>query len=183
MQELGFGFTRAMVVELVTDYLASTSKLTPFHGGVLGKDWWTLFLRRWPQLCVRKPEHLSKKRAEGVTQKVVDDWSELVQKVLNKKGLVQKVLNKNGLDVLLKDEIASRLWNAAKAGLCLEATSTKVLAIRGAKSAYDIGGGSGREYIAVLGCCSVDGIKWPPFVVYRAKNQWESWTRGGLAAA
>ena len=38
------------------------------------------------------------KRADGVTQKVVDHWIELVQ----------KVFKKNGLDELLKDEIASR---------------------------------------------------------------------------
>ena len=173
MQELGFGFIRAMVAEVVTDYLVSTSRPNPFRGGVPGKDWWTLFLRRWPQLCVRKPEHLSKKRAEGVTQKVVDHWIELVQ----------KVFKKNGLDELLEDEIANRLWNADETGLCLDATSTKVLARRGAKSVYEIGGGSGREFITVLGCGSADGIKLPPFVVYKAKNLWERWTRGGIAAA
>ena len=61
--------------------------------------------------------------------------------------------------------------------------STKVLARRGAKSVYEIGRGSGREYITVLGCGSADGIKVPPFVVYKGKNLWMRWTRGGLAAA
>ncbi len=58
-----------------------------------------------------------------------------------------------------------------------------MLARRGAKFVYEIGGGSGREYITVLGCGSADGIKVPPFVVYEGKNLWERWTRGGLAAA
>ena len=122
---------------------------------------------------MRKPEHLSKKRAEGVTQKVVDHWIDLVQ----------RVLKENGLEELSEDEVASRLWNADETGLCLDATSTRVLARRGAKSVYEIGGGSGREYITVLGCGSADGIKLPPFVLYKAKNLWERWTRGGLAAA
>ena len=172
MQELGYGFTRAMVAEVITDYLVSTSKPNLFHGGVPGKDWWTLFLRRWPQLCVRKPEHLSKKRAEGVTQKVVDHWIDLVQ----------RVLKENALDKLSEDEVASRLWNADETGLCLDTTSTRVLARRGAKSVYEIGGGSGREYITVLGCGSADGIKLPPFVLYKAKNLWERWTLPGDTA-
>ena len=101
-----------------------------------------------PALCEKARASL-KKRAEGVTQKVVDHWIELVQ----------KVFKKNGLDVLSKNEIASRLWNAAETGICLDATSTKVLARRGVKSVYEIGGGSGREFITVLGCGSADGIK------------------------
>ena len=101
-----------------------------------------------PALCEKARASL-KKRAEGVMQKVVDHWIELVQ----------KVFKKNGLDVLSKNEIASRLWNAAETGICLDATSTKVLARRGVKSVYEIGGGSGREFITVLGCGSADGIK------------------------
>lgn len=124
MHELGFSFTRAMVAEVVTDYLVSTSRPNPFCGGIPSKDWWTLFLRRWLQLCVRKPEHLSKKRAERVTQKVVDDWIDLVQKVLKVNGLVE----------LTEDEVASRLWNADETGLCLDTASTRILARRGDKS-------------------------------------------------
>ena len=86
---------------------------------------------------MRKPEHLSNKTAERVVQMYVDHWIELVQKVFKKKGL----------DELSEDEIASRLWNADETGLCLDATFTKVLARRGAKSLYKIEGGPGREYI------------------------------------
>ena len=84
---------------------------------------------------------------------------------------------------LSEDEVASRLWNADETGLCLAATSTKVLARRDAKSVYEIRGGSVREYITVLGCGSADGIKLPPFVLYKAKNLWERWTSVGVAAA
>ena len=66
--------------------------------------------------------------------------------------------------------------------LAFDATSTKVLARPGAKSVYEIGGESGREYITVFGCGFADGIKLPPYV-YKTKNLWESCTRGGLVAA
>ena len=63
MQDLGFGLTREMVVQVVADYLVLISRPN-----------------LWPQLSERKPEHLSKKRAEGVTRAVVDEWIDTVQK-------------------------------------------------------------------------------------------------------
>ena len=40
-------------------------------------------------------------------------------------------------------------------------------------------GGSGHDYITVLGAGSADGTHLQPFVVYKGKNLW---TRGGPAA-
>lgn len=88
-----------------------------------------------------------------MTQTVVDDWIEVVEKVFKDKGLAE----------LTNDTVASRLRNA---GLCWDATSTRVLAGKGTKSGYKIGGGSRREYITVHGCGSADEIRLPPFVVY-----------------
>ena len=118
-------------------------------------------------------EHLSRKQAEGVTCPVVDAWIDTVGKAFEKYGLIE----------YCGDELAKRLWNADETGLCLDATSKKVLAWRGTKAVYEVGGGSGREYITVLGCGSADGVKLPPFVVYKVKNFWARWTKGGPAGA
>ena len=48
--------------------------------------------------------------------------------------------------------------------------TSKVLVQRGTKAVYEVEGGSGREYITVLGCGSADGVKLPPFIVYEGKN-------------
>ena len=173
MQDLGFGLTREMVAQVVADYLATIHRTNPFLNGVPGPDWWTSFLKRWPQLSERKPEHLSRKRAEGVTRPVVDAWI----------NTVGKAFEKYGLNEYCGDELAKRLWNADETGLCLDATSKKVLARRGVKAVYEVGGGSGREYITVLGCGSADGVKLPPFVIYKAKNFWSRWTKDGPAGA
>lgn len=173
MQDLGYGLTREMVAQVVADYLATIHRPNPFQKGVPGPDWWALFLKRWPQLSERKPEHLSRKRAEGVTRPVVDAWIDTVE----------KAFKKYCLDQYDGDELAKRLWNADKTGLCLDATSKTVLARRGVKAVYEVGGGSGREYITVLGCGSADGVKLPPFVLYKAKNFWVKWTKGGPAGA
>ena len=47
------------------------------------------FFKRWPQLSERKPEHLSKKRAEGVTRAKVDEWIDTVEKAFMKHNLFQ----------------------------------------------------------------------------------------------
>ena len=173
MQDLGFGLTREMLAQVVSDYLQAIGRPNSFHKGVPGPDWWALFLKRWPQLSESKPEHLSKKRAEGVTRAVVDEWIDTVEKAFMKHNLFQYG----------SDELAKRLWNADETGLCLDATSKTVLARRGTKSVYEVGGGCGREYITVLGCGSADGIKLPPLIVHKAKNLWAKWTKGGPAGA
>ena len=48
MQDLGYGLTREMVAQVVTDYLVSARRPNPFQKGVPGPDWWALFLKRWP---------------------------------------------------------------------------------------------------------------------------------------
>ena len=78
---------------------------------------------------------MSQKRAEGVTCPVVDAWIDTVG----------KAFEKYGLNEYCGDELAKRLWNADETGLCLDATSKKVLARRGVKAVYEVGGRSGHE--------------------------------------
>ena len=56
-----------------------------------------------------------------------------------------------------------------------------MLSRRGGRNVHEIGGGSGREYITVVGCGAADGTKLPPYVVYKGKNLWSSWKMGGPA--
>lgn len=50
---------------------------------------------------------------------------------------------------------------------------------------HDTLGGSGREYITVLGCGSVVvqvcGVRLPPYVVYKGKKLWSRWMCNGPA--
>ena len=131
-----------MVAEVVTNYVKSVGRPNPFKEGEPGPDWWCSFLRRWQQLSQRKPEHLTEKRAEGVTKAVINQWIDNVSDVFVKQSL----------DKIAPDDIAKRLWNADETGLYLDATSKFVLAKRGARAVYKVGGGCGREFVTVLGC-------------------------------
>ena len=64
LAEMGFGVTRKLVGVVVTDYVRENEISTPFTDGIPGKDWWQRFLKRWPTLSERKPQHLSMSKNE-----------------------------------------------------------------------------------------------------------------------
>ena len=89
----------------------------------------------------RRPQHLSKKRAQANDPIVLDEWFEWVR----------KLFASSKLDKFESETIAERLWNCDKTGFCTAVASKQVLAKKGSKAVYEVGGGSVREYITVLG--------------------------------
>ena len=162
LQEIGFGLTKELVGVVVRDYLKDQEfRPNPFKEGVPGRDWWSRFLKRWSsELSVRKPQHLPTHRVVSATVAVLDSW------FLH----VRAVLEKAGLDTLPLDELQKYLWNCDETGFSTSVASKKILAKRGEKDVQETLGGSGRDYITVLGAGSADGTRLPPFVVYKAKN-------------
>ncbi len=70
LQEFGFPLTKGIVGTIVADYLHACKRDNPFRNSTPQEDWWHGFMRRWPTLSERKPEHLQKCRAEGASSKV-----------------------------------------------------------------------------------------------------------------
>ena len=96
---------------------------------------------------------------------------------------VSATVSNAGLGELPPEELAKRLWNCDETAFATDTASKKILARRGAKQVHEVGGGSGREHITVLGCGSASGERLPPYVVYKGKNLWTTWTKGGPAGA
>ena len=132
-------------------------------------------MSRWPSLAERKPQHLSVKRASAASTETLQLWFDLVNKFLEEKGLL-----KRGRTV---DDFASRIWNADETGFCLGATSKKILARKGSRSVHEVGGASDHQYITVNACGNAAGVRLPPFILYKGKNLYTSWTKGGPAGA
>ncbi len=80
LQELGYGLNREMVGEINSSYLADQKRKNPFKDGVPGRDWWRGFLKRWPSLSERTPQHLSKKRTDAANPDVLQSWFTSLQK-------------------------------------------------------------------------------------------------------
>lgn len=124
-------------------------------------------MRRWPILTERKPQHLPANRANSLTETVVDAWIAKVSHMVTEAGI--------------GEELESRAWNCDETAFATDVASKRVLARRGERNVHETGGGSGRDYITVLGCGSASGERLPPYVVYKGKNLWTTWVRGGPA--
>ena len=175
LQQMGFGLTKELVGIVIKDYLDNQPfRPNPFKDGLPGRDWWTRFLKRWEsQLSVHKPQHLPTHRAASANEEVLSSWFE---RVLD-------VFKKTGLDALPEGDLQKYLWNCDETGFCTSVAMKKILAKRGEKDVHETLGGSGRDYITVLGAGCADGTRLPPFVVYKGKNLWARWMVGGPAGA
>ena len=119
--DMGFGLTRSLVEIVLTEYIKEQQIPNPFHSGIPGQDWWERFLRRWPCLSERKPQHLSKKRAETSHPDVINGWFDRVEELAS-------------VDLDLSDPAsANRLWNCDETGLCTAAGAKTLLVKRGSK--------------------------------------------------
>lgn len=74
LAQLGFGIDRHTMGAVVRNYLLAQGRETPFKDGVPGRKWWTGFLRRWPSLSERKPQHFPSNRAEASTPEAMDSF-------------------------------------------------------------------------------------------------------------
>jgi len=146
LAEMGFPLDKAYVSAIVGDYLKQQGKPNAFgESGLPGRNWWDGFLRRHPQLAQRKPQHLSRKRAEANDSAVLDEWFQKVQHLFETSGMTK----------FDQKDIGQRVWNCDETGFCTAVASKLVLTKRGTRAVHEVGGGSGREYITVLGNCKL----------------------------
>lgn len=140
LAEMGFPLTKAYVEVVVRDYLRSEGRSSVFGpSGLPGRSWWDGFSSRWPTLVQRKPQHLSRQRAHCAMQEVVGAFFQRLEDLFRKTNLRDA------------PDLQNRLWNCDETGFCTAVASRSVLTRRGSKEVHETGGGSGRDYITVLG--------------------------------
>ena len=140
LTDMGFPLTRGYVEVVVRDYLKSQNHCLFGPSGVPGRSWWERFMARWPSLAERrKPQHLARQRAQCSTSEVVDAFFIRLTNVFDKTGLADA------------PDLPNSIWNCDETGFCTAVSSKTVLARRGTKEVHETAGGSGREYITVLG--------------------------------
>jgi len=109
-------------VEVVLfEYIKEQQIPNPFHNGIPGETGGH-FLRRWPCLSERKPQHLSKKRAEASHPEIINGWFDRVEELARSVSL-------NFSD----PATAQHLWNCDDTGLCTAAGAKSLLVKRGSK--------------------------------------------------
>lgn len=81
---------------MVTSYVTSVGRNTPFKDNIPGYDFIIGFEKRWKEeLKLCKPDLLTKARAEGLSPFVVDEFFKIYQQVLDENNLNRHPENKN----------------------------------------------------------------------------------------
>lgn len=154
---MGFPCTRKELLNLVQEYVSCNNIPTPFTSGKPGKDWYGGFMRRHPELSLKKPESLQKARVKArdpfVVFKFYDDLKAVYEECLSSACLI---------------------YNADESAFGMDPTSVRGLGRRG-ELLHMVTGGSGREFTTVLACVSASGQTLPPLIVYTGKAVQPRW--------
>ena len=150
MAQIGYGYTRDQILNIVAKIVAKDGRKNPFVDGRPGRKWWSLFKKRNPTVTLRTPEKLQLARAKCCTPEILTIWYNEFEAFLKEHGLLDK---------------AHCIWNADEAGFPLCSTSGKVLSVRGCKNVYSITADT-KEQITILCAISASGEVIPPMHIF-----------------
>lgn len=150
--DMGYGLgtedTRVIAYRIVD----ASSRPHPFRNGSAGLDWYEGFLKRHPQLTLRKPEALLYARAKNANTKVIEDF-------FAKLGAVCVCLN-----ILSKP---MQIFNADETGLLkVHEPRTKVIAKRGQKTVWSLTSGERGRTHTIMVCGLASGYALPPLLIF-----------------
>ncbi|CAG9572682.1 unnamed protein product [Danaus chrysippus] len=107
-----------------------------------GNEWVKSFIERNPELSIRQAEGLSVARAKGLSRKEVNNFHELLTKVLADNDLLDK---------------PERIYNMDESGVQLNNKPGKVVAKKGAKVVNSVTSVEKGETMTIVACCNAIG--------------------------
>lgn len=153
MAKKGMPVEARQVVASVEAIVKSDGRATTFKDYKPGRKWLELFLKRHPDLSLRKPEAVGIARSL-VTERAIRNWHG---------NLKQYIIDETGDATLLDDP--KRILNADESGFQTNPGTSLVLGPKGFKDLYEIKGNE-KECITVLAAFSANGDMAPPCIVY-----------------
>ncbi|XP_041379546.1 uncharacterized protein LOC121392379 [Gigantopelta aegis] len=95
MASVGYGYTRAQVLNLGTDYATHLNK-RPHDCNSLSLQWFYGFMGRWPELKLRRPKSLSELRVYATSEESITKYFDELETILEKydlKSSPEKIYN------------------------------------------------------------------------------------------
>ena len=140
----------------------TTGRPHPFKNGSAGRDWYEGFLKRHPQLTLRKPEALSYARAKNANAKAIEDFFAKLAAVCARLNILSKPM---------------QIFNADEIGLSkVHKPRTKVIAKRGQKTVWSLTSGERGRTHTVMVCGSASGYALPPLIIFPRVRMCEALT-------
>jgi hypothetical protein len=147
MASFGYGYSRAEVVDLATNYAVYKGIRDEDHP--LSTKWYKNFMSRWPDLKIVKPRSLEIQRAKALSTECLRNYFQELNKVLEKYNLLDK---------------PERIFNVDEKGLSTTHKAPHVIAATDSKPPAVTSGD--RTLFTVLGCGNAQGQYVPPFFVF-----------------
>ena len=152
MAEIGYGYTRAEVVQLASDYAHDTGKKG--EESHISQGWYYHFLKRWPELHAVKPSSLSELRAKAASTECVSNYFTELDKILTKYNLKDK---------------PQYIYNVDEKGINTGGGKPpNIIASRDKKA--QVVASERVQTVTVLGCGSASGSLVPPYLVFPGKR-------------
>jgi len=163
MAKVGFPLTRKDVRQLAYDYAQQKGR-NVFTGKkhCAGYYWFENFIKRYPQLSVKKAENLSTARAMAVNATQVNNWFEQYGELLEK--------------LAIKDN-PSHLWNFDETGMQNIHSAQRVVALTG-QQAYNVTALEKGETSTYLAGINAVGTTVPPLIIHKGKVIGKDWKKG-----
>ncbi|KAJ4449181.1 hypothetical protein ANN_00577 [Periplaneta americana] len=119
---------------------------------VAGVDWFRAFLKRNSGLSLRKPEDLSRTRAEGLCKEEVDHYFSILKQVLNDYQLFDK---------------PHCIYNMDESGFPLNNRPLKIVSQKGKREVVSLTNVERGQNVTVVACCNAAGAYIPPMVIFK----------------
>lgn len=151
----GFSVTRKDIQRVAYKF-ATINNISGFNvtRGSAGHYWFMGFMRRQPEIAVRKPASLSAGRAIGMNKQVVTNWFDMYKKTLNELGIT---------------DCPAHIWNTDETGLQDHFVSDRVIGERG-KPCYEINASEKGQTTTVVATFNAVGNYLPPMVIMKGKR-------------
>ena len=150
--DMGFGLSRKQLFSKTGQLVKSLNLKTPFKKGIPGKDWFVGLKGRHPDFVVKKPQKLSVTRAKAMNKKVVDEYFDQLESVINELKVGPK-----------------QIWNCDESNIQLEHKPSNVVGRKGAKIPGRTA--NSKESVSVLGCGNASGNIMSPMIIVKGKTK------------
>lgn len=157
----GEGLTKNETLVLVKDYVLSEQVQTRWGKNGPGEEWLRGFMKRFPELRIRKGEAMSCQRVRGADPFIIKKFYEDVGKMYR----TEKIGPEDG----------NLIFNCDESSFSHDPRDVRVISQKGIKRVSRNIPGSGKSNTTVLACGAADGTKLPPFIIFTGKQLWSTW--------
>ncbi|KAJ8915367.1 hypothetical protein NQ315_008254, partial [Exocentrus adspersus] len=158
LEKWGFSLTKAEVLDVVQSYVQVNKLRTRFKEGRPGEEWYHAFLKR-QNLSLKKPQPVEYLNMAQINPFVGYGYFDQLITTVHRLQLEEK---------------PHLIFNLDESSFCRDPTKLKVIGGKGVRATRMISS-LGRENTSILICCSANGEKIPPLVIFKGKNILEHW--------